>query len=69
MFLFVEKILPVITEENIIATPDSILGQGYEIYHSSNIDIMITRDPIQVYSYDHPMRATSSSYQFHLLLN
>lgn len=47
------KTLPVITKENVNATPDSILGQGYEIYHSSNIDIMITRDPIQVCSYDH----------------
>jgi hypothetical protein len=49
----VGKDLSVISEENIVATPESILGQGYEIYQSSNIDIMITRDPIHICSYEH----------------
>lgn len=55
-----EKGLPVISEENLVATPDSILGQGYEIYHSSNIDIMKTRDSIKICSYEH----AHDSYEF-----
>lgn len=48
-----EKDLSVIADENVITTPERILGQGYEFYHSSNMDIMITRDPVKICSYEH----------------
>jgi AraC family transcriptional regulator len=49
----VEKDLSEIADESIITTPESILGQGYEFYHGSNIDIMITRNPVKLCSFVH----------------
>ncbi|MBW6462961.1 MAG: AraC family transcriptional regulator [Bacillota bacterium] len=48
-----EKSLAVINELDQIYEPEELVSPDFEIYNSSNVDILITHKPIDVVSYEH----------------